>query len=88
MLRVPCLTLSPLAEHLIWPIEFPIRYPFPIPHSSMFLLSLFLDNSKVVVPESYSTVPSRWMANHPCISVPALMGSTRQCMMKGVPSFL
>jgi hypothetical protein len=34
------------------------------------------------------TAPARWMATQASIFRPTLMGSTRQCMMKGVPSFL
>jgi hypothetical protein len=32
--------------------------------------------------------PWRWMATQAIIFLPALIGSTRQYMMKGVPSFL
>ena len=31
---------------------------------------------------------SRWMATHAIIFLPILIGSTRQYIMKGVPSFL
>jgi hypothetical protein len=34
------------------------------------------------------TDPSRWMATQAVIFLPTLIGSTRQNMMKGVPSFL
>jgi hypothetical protein len=34
------------------------------------------------------TDPSRWMATQAVIFLRTLIGSTRQCMMKGVPSFL
>ncbi len=34
------------------------------------------------------TDPSRWMATQAVIFLPTLIGSTRQYMMKGVPSFL
>lgn len=34
------------------------------------------------------TDPSRWIATQATIFLPTLIGSTRQYMMKGVPSFL
>lgn len=34
------------------------------------------------------TDPSRWIATQAVIFLPTLIGSTRQYMMKGVPSFL
>lgn len=37
---------------------------------------------------SQITDPSRWMATQALIFLPTLTGSTRQYMMKGVPSFL
>ena len=37
---------------------------------------------------SQMTDPSRWMATQAAIVLPTLIGSTRQYMMKGVPSFL
>ena len=37
---------------------------------------------------SQITDPSRWMATQAVIFLPTLIGSTRQYMMKGVPSFL
>ena len=34
------------------------------------------------------TEPSRWMATQAIIFLPTLIGSTRQYMMNGVPSFM
>lgn len=37
---------------------------------------------------AYIVVPSRWIASHTFVFLPILAGTTRQIMMKGVPSFL
>lgn len=42
-----------------------------------------------LLPRRFQMVdPWRWMATQAIIFLPALIGSTRQYMMKGVPSFL